>query len=84
VQGLHVTNQSLVYKLAPQLRSRVTSAYMVSCFIGGAVGSAVGSQVFALYHWAGVCILGAVVGLGALAVAIATFFAHTSFDANGK
>jgi predicted MFS family arabinose efflux permease len=78
VQGLHVTNQSLVYKLAPQLRSRVTSAYMVSCFIGGAVGSAAGSEAFALYHWAGVCILGALAAAAALMVAVVTFFDRKS------
>jgi predicted MFS family arabinose efflux permease len=53
VQGPHVTNQSLINRLAPQPRSRVTSAHMVSCFVGGAVGSAAGSEVVALYHWAG-------------------------------
>ncbi|HEY5120930.1 MAG TPA: MFS transporter [Acidimicrobiales bacterium] len=83
VQGLHVTNQSLVYKLAPHLRSRVTSAYMVSCFIGGAVGSAAGSEAFALYHWAGVCILGGVVGVAALIVAAVTFFDRKSVGVNG-
>ena len=70
VQGLHVTNQSLIYRLAPHARSRVTSAYMVSCFFGGAVGSAVGSEAFALHHWAGVCILGAIVGVGAVVGAV--------------
>jgi predicted MFS family arabinose efflux permease len=69
VQGLHVTNQSLIYRLAPDARSRVTSAYMVSCFIGGAVGSAVGSEAFTLFHWAGVSILGALIGVGAVVAA---------------
>lgn len=70
VQGLHVTNQSLVYQLAPHLRSRVTSAYMVSCFVGGALGSALASEAFAVHRWAGVCVLGAVLGTAAWAVAV--------------
>ncbi len=40
VQGLQVTNQSLIYRLAPDSRSRVNSAYMVCYFAGGAIGSA--------------------------------------------
>ena len=43
VQGLQVTNQSLIYRLAPHARSRINSAYMVCYFVGGAVGSYVGS-----------------------------------------
>jgi predicted MFS family arabinose efflux permease len=84
VQGLHVTNQSLINRLAPQPRSRVTSAHMVSCFIGGAVGSAADSEVFALDHWAGVSVLGAVVGLGALILAIGTLLGRPSFEVNGR
>jgi predicted MFS family arabinose efflux permease len=80
VQGLHVTNQSLIYRLAPDARSRVTSAYMVSCFIGGAVGSAVGSEAFTLYHWAGVCILGVLVGIGALIGAVVDSLQRTGVD----
>jgi predicted MFS family arabinose efflux permease len=62
VQGLQVTNQSMIYRLAPQARSRVNSAYMVCYFIGGAVGSAVASSVYDASHWAGVCLLGAAIG----------------------
>jgi predicted MFS family arabinose efflux permease len=61
VQGLQVTNQSLIYRLAPELRSRLNSAYMVCYFTGGAVGSAVGSAVYAAHRWAGVCILGSAI-----------------------
>jgi predicted MFS family arabinose efflux permease len=70
VQGLQVTNQSLIYRLAPSLRSRITSAYMVCYFAGGAVGSAVGSSIYDSHHWAGVCVLGAVIGIVATAAAV--------------
>lgn len=62
VQGLHVTNQSKIYRLAPQVRSRVNSAYMVTYFVGGGLGSALASAVYAADRWTGVCLLGAVIG----------------------
>jgi predicted MFS family arabinose efflux permease len=69
VQGLQVTNQSIIYRLAPEARSRINSAYMVCYFIGGALGSAAGSWCYANHRWAGVCVLGA--ALGAVAVVLA-------------
>jgi predicted MFS family arabinose efflux permease len=71
VQGLQVTNQSLIYRLAPHARSRISSAYMVCYFVGGAIGSYVGSFVYGHDGWSGVSVLGASVGAiaGLLAVA---------------
>jgi predicted MFS family arabinose efflux permease len=66
VQGMQVTNQSVIYALAPQARSRITSSYMVVYFIGGAAGSAVAGHVFASNGWAGICLLGG--GIGAALV----------------
>lgn len=59
VQGAHISNQSVVYALAPQARSRVNTAYMTSYFIGGAVGSGLSSVLYAVHGWAAVCWLGA-------------------------
>jgi predicted MFS family arabinose efflux permease len=69
VQGLQVTNQSMIYQLGHSVRSRVTSAYMVCYFAGGALGSAIGAFLYESRHWAGVCVLGG--GLGILATASA-------------
>jgi predicted MFS family arabinose efflux permease len=71
VQGLQVTNQSLIYRLAPDARSRVNSAYMVCYFAGGAIGSAVGSSIYESNGWAGVCVLGAAIGIVATGAALA-------------
>lgn len=72
VQGLQVTNQSVIYTLAPHARSRVNAAYMVSYFAGGAIGSAVAGTVYDHWHWGGICALGG--GIGALSLlASATF-----------
>lgn len=57
-QGIHITNQSVIYGLRPDARSRINSLYMTSCFIGAAVGSSSASFAFAAYGWTGVCTLG--------------------------
>ncbi len=70
VQGLQVTNQSIIYRLAPDARSRINSAYMVCYFAGGAVGSALGSTLYESHRWAGVCMLGAAIGIAATVAAL--------------
>jgi predicted MFS family arabinose efflux permease len=70
VQGLQVTNQSLIYRLAPKARSRVTASYMVCYFAGGAIGSAVAGSVYDAGGWSGVCLLGGAVGAVATALGI--------------
>jgi predicted MFS family arabinose efflux permease len=66
VQGIHISNQSAIYALAPEARSRLTTAYMVSYFLGGAALSAISSVVYASNGWDGVCVVGATTGLLAL------------------
>jgi predicted MFS family arabinose efflux permease len=68
VQGIHISNQSAIYGLAPEARSRLTTAYMVSYFLGGATLSALSSVVYSSDGWAGVCVVGAATGLAALAL----------------
>ena len=43
VQGVHISNQSTIYALRPEARSRLTTGLMVGYFLGGAVLSAVTS-----------------------------------------
>jgi len=61
-QSMHITNQSEIYRLRPDARSRLTSAYMTCYFGGGVVGSALASVVYASYGWTGDCVLGAAFG----------------------
>jgi predicted MFS family arabinose efflux permease len=68
VQGIHISNQSAIYALTPEARSRLTTAYMVSYFLGGAALSAISSAVYASDGWDGVCVVGAATGLAALAL----------------
>ena len=58
VQGSHIINQTQIYRLRPDARSRLTTVYMTSFFIGGASGSTVSAVGFALWGWVGVCAVG--------------------------
>jgi predicted MFS family arabinose efflux permease len=67
VQAAQISNQSRIYALKPEARSRVNTVYMVVYFIGGAVGSAVASLAWHAFGWVGVCIAGlAATGLAGL------------------
>jgi predicted MFS family arabinose efflux permease len=59
VQGTHVINQSVIYDLLPQARSRLTTVYVTTMFAGGAVGSAVGAQAYDHWGWAGATLVAA-------------------------
>jgi predicted MFS family arabinose efflux permease len=57
VQGGHVSNQSRILGLLPEAQSRLQTAYMFFYFVGGAIGSFVGSLAWSLYQWPGVCVV---------------------------
>lgn len=67
LQSVHVANQSLIYRLDPELHGRVTAAYMTFYSIGSAIGAIASTWVYAARAWSGVCLLGAAISLGALA-----------------
>jgi predicted MFS family arabinose efflux permease len=69
-QGMQITNQSIIYALAPDARSRINSAYMVCYFIGGAIGSVLAGTIYASRGWSGICVLGAAFGLLSLAMTV--------------
>ncbi|SPY96731.1 MFS family transporter [Proteus mirabilis] len=68
VQGVHVTNQSTIYRILPDARNRLTAAYMTSYFIGGALGSLLSGYAYHQYGWIGVSSAGAIIGLLGLLV----------------
>lgn len=68
VQGVHVTNQSTIYRILPDARNRLTAAYMTSYFIGGALGSLLSGYAYHQYGWIGVSIAGLVIGVLGLIV----------------
>ena len=63
VQGTQILNQSTIYTLRPEARSRLTTAYMTCFFIGGAIGSATAAASYTRFGWSGVAVAG--VGFGA-------------------
>ncbi|MCP3063328.1 MFS transporter [Myxococcus sp. K38C18041901] len=71
VQGNHISNQTRVYALRPEARSRLNTLYMVTYFAGGAAGSWLGTTAWTHAGWTGVCAAGAalcVLGLAILAL----------------
>ena len=75
-QGLHITNQSQIYQLAPEARSRITSAYMSLYFVGGVAGSVSASAAYANGGWGAVSLVGAGFGLVAVLLWLATLLAQ--------
>ncbi|WP_237763075.1 MFS transporter [Paenibacillus sp. A3] len=61
VQAVHVTNQSMIYNVRPEARSRLAGAYMIFYSIGSAVGSISSTLMYARAGWTGVCLLGAAI-----------------------
>ncbi|MDR2549729.1 MAG: MFS transporter [Desulfobulbus sp.] len=68
VQALHITNQSEIYRLRPEARSRLTSAYMACFFAGGVAGSSLSALVYSRAGWTGVCVLGVLPGCAAAGI----------------
>jgi predicted MFS family arabinose efflux permease len=54
VQAAQISNQSRIYALKPEARSRINTVFMVIYFLGGAVGSACGAIAWRHFGWYGV------------------------------
>lgn len=63
VQGVHITNQSVIYRHLPEARNRLTAGYMTSYFIGGAAGSLISASAYHFAGWYGVCVAGVIMTL---------------------
>ncbi|HCM9428254.1 TPA: MFS transporter [Enterobacter hormaechei subsp. xiangfangensis] len=61
VQCVHITNQTVIYRVKPDARNRLTAGYMTSYFIGGAAGSLISASAWQHAGWTGVCAIGAIV-----------------------
>jgi predicted MFS family arabinose efflux permease len=68
VQSTHISNQTLVFSLRPEARSRLNTVYMTGYFTGGSLGSVIGGLAWTNFGWTGVCAVGA--AFVALALAI--------------
>jgi hypothetical protein len=66
VQGLQITNQSVIYAGNHGARGRVTTVYLTTYFVGGASGSAVASLAWDLGGWLAVSATGGAIALALL------------------
>ncbi len=69
VQGAHIANQSRIYELFPNARSRVTMVYMTGNFVLGAIGSLAAAAAYGAGGWGAVCAIGA----GAAVISVLTW-----------
>jgi predicted MFS family arabinose efflux permease len=72
VQAVHVTNQSLIFALRPEARSRLVGGYMVFYSVGCGAGAIASTTAYAFFGWLGVSIIGASVSSAALLLWAAT------------
>jgi predicted MFS family arabinose efflux permease len=69
VQAAQVANQTRVFQLNPEARSRINTVYMIGYFGGGSIGSLIGSWAWSAWQWPGVCVAGiALMTLAAIAL----------------
>lgn len=71
MQTTHISNQSRIFALLPEARSRINTVYMTSAFIGGSIGSVAGSLGWVHGGWIGVCAIALMFVL--IAYAVSTF-----------
>lgn len=65
-----VTGRMTLFALAPEIRTRLTTTYIVTMFVGGAIGSAAGTAVFDLGGWGATCALLLAMSCAVLALAV--------------
>lgn len=67
-QGAHINNQWTIYARRPEARSRVTTAYLASVFVGMVLGSTLAAIVYDTAGWYAVC--GVATGCAVAALAL--------------
>ncbi|RSR48479.1 MFS transporter, partial [Acinetobacter baumannii] len=55
---VHTSNQSIIFRLRPDAKSRINAIYMTTYFIGGAAGSALGIFAWNRGGWTMTCLAG--------------------------
>jgi predicted MFS family arabinose efflux permease len=68
IQAVHIQNQQLIFAIDPAARSRLNTGYMVTYFIGGAIGSATTGLAYGAGGWSAVIVLGLVYSGACLAL----------------
>lgn len=68
MQAAGILNQARIFALSAEARSRINTAYVVGNFLGGALGSALATLLWARGQWTAVTVAGAVLAGFALLV----------------
>lgn len=55
VQTTQISNQTAIYSLPAELHSRLNAVYITLYFVGGAIGSFLGTYSWSRWQWSGVC-----------------------------
>ena len=65
-----MSNQTAIYAIRPEARSRLTAGYMTCYFIGGATGSAIAAYLYTHHGWMGIVIASTAIAALTLAIGI--------------
>ena len=76
VQSVQVAEQAKVISLLPSARSRLNTIYMVTRFVGGALGSMTAASAWSVARWPGVCATALAFMLASLVIHVAAQFAE--------
>ncbi|SDF40404.1 Predicted arabinose efflux permease, MFS family [Terriglobus roseus] len=68
VQAVHVTNQSLIFTVRPEAKSRLVAVYMLFYSLGSGTGAWASTKAYAAYQWNGVSLVGAFFSVTALVI----------------
>lgn len=63
VQGNQIVSQRIIFAIAPEKRGRLNAIYMTSAFIGGAIGSTLGTVTYHAGGWSGTAATGGLLGI---------------------
>ena len=65
-----VTGRMTLFSLAADIRTRLTTSYIVTMFVGGAIGSAASTAIYEAGGWAAACALLLAMSSAVVALAI--------------
>ncbi|WP_377298072.1 MFS transporter [Rhizobium sp. SGZ-381] len=63
VQANQIVSQRIIFAIAPEKRGRLNAIYMTSAFIGGAIGSTLGTLTYHAAGWTGTAAFGSLLGV---------------------
>jgi predicted MFS family arabinose efflux permease len=78
---IDVSGRMIFLSMAPEIRTRMTTGYIVFMFLGGALGSILGTYVYDRAGWAGTCAMLAAISLSVLGLSC---FAYLSARETGR